>query len=480
MKLNLIFLLFFVIHLFFIHLSSCDESFAQWKAERASTVDAIMKASLENTQGYSRMQYMADTFGVRVTGTQGLSAFIDWSVATMLADGVLASVAAEPVPVRPNWVRSRVASLALHSTQTEAMELGVTALGGSIGTPPGAPLLAEAVVLRSFEEAEAAGEARIKGKIVVWNQEWRSYGYASSYRVDGASVAARYGAVASLTRSLTGFSLYTLHTGTMSYAAGVPRIPAAAITVEDAELLQRMQARGQPIVLELALGCYNEERNGLSHNVLAELRGAELPDEFVVVGAHIDAWTRGAHDDGGNFVAAWEALNVLAAVGARPRRGIRVVGFTSEEWGQYSEVKGQAGAWAYFAAHLAELQDTAFAMEADMGVFAPRGLSFQGSNQSAVALQDLADLLRPTLALSVARTGGTAADIAPLCNAGVPGAGVQVEGDGRDGQYWWYHHALSDQAAAVTHGDFNRMIATFAGISYLVADLPFRLVGDPK
>ena len=315
---------------------------------------------------------------------------------------------------------------------------------------------------------------------MVWNQAFLSYGYSSDYRVRGASEAAKYGALASLSRSATSFSLYTLHTGSMSYAQGLPKVPAAAITVEDAELFQRMQDRGQKIQLALELGCYSESQNGLSYNVVAELPGAELADEIIVIGGHIDAWTRGAHDDGGNFVAAWEALSVLASLNLRPKRTIRVVGWTSEEWGAYSEIRGQAGAWAYFATHLGELDNTVFAMEADSGMFTPVGLNFQGSNHSFVVLQDLCNMLRPSLQLSVRNVGSTAADIAPLCNAGVPGVGVQVEGDGPKGQYWWYHHAPSDCASAVTHQNFNQMIATFASLSYLIADLPFRLVGDPK
>jgi carboxypeptidase Q len=294
------------------------------------------------------------------------------------------------------------------------------------------------VVVRSFEEAAALGAAKIKGKIVVWNQPWLGYSYGSNFRVNGASEAAKYGAIASLVRSVTPFSLYTLHTGSMVYRDGLPRIPSAAITVEDAELLQRMQDRGQAFHLELQLGCYSEADLGLSHNILAELPGTELPEEIIVMGGHIDAWTRGAQDDGGNFIAAWEAVNILARLNVRPRRTIRVVGWTSEEWGAYSEIKGQAGAWGYFLEHLPELNNTVFAMEADSGLFLPIGLNFQGSWASTQVLQDLSTLLEPYLTLQVVNTGGTAADIAPLCNAGVPGAAVKVSEDGRDGQYWWY------------------------------------------
>ena len=394
-------------------------------------IPTIVQASLNNTQGYARLQYMADTFGIRLTGTQGLANMIDWAAATIRQDAVLAGLTLEPVPVR-HWVRSDVASLTLTTPHTEPMTLGVTALGGSVGTG-NTTLVGQPVVVRSFDEAHAMGAAGLlRGKIVVWNQPWQGYGAGSEYRVHGASVAASYGAVASLVRSVTDFSLYTLHTGMQQYDRSVPRIPAAAITVEDAQLFQRYQDRKFPFTLALTLGCY-EAPEALSYNIVAQLQGSGKPeDELVVIGGHIDAWSRGAQDDGGAFVAAWEALNVLASLGLRPRRSIRLVGWTSEEWG------GQGGE-AYTAAHLEEVGKTVFAMESDMGIFFPDTLHFQGSNESLVTLQELSDILNPWYNISVSNVGGVAEDVQPLANLGVPSASLVTVGDPSYGSYWYFY-----------------------------------------
>ncbi|MDP2435942.1 MAG: M20/M25/M40 family metallo-hydrolase [archaeon] len=460
-------------------------------AASADTVASIVQAALNNTRGYDRLVYMADTFGIRITGSKGLANMISWASSTMTSDGTLSRITLEEVPVR-NWVRSDVESLFLYTDLTEPMKLGVVALGGSVGTQ--GTLQADGIVLQSFDEAHALGADAIKGKIVIWNQPWQGYGVSVAYRTQGAAVAASYGAVASLTRSVTDFSLYTLHTGKMNYKEGTPKIPSAAVTVEDAELLQRYQDRGQGFSLSLQLGCYDAPRT-VSHNIIAELPGTSLASELVIIGGHIDSWSRGAQDDGGAFVSAWEGLNVLASLGLRPKRTIRLVGWTSEEWG------GEGGE-AYFAAHLKELKDTAFAIESDMGIFVPDAFHFQGSNESMALFQQMCDSLSPWYQINVSDVGGVAEDIQPLANAGVPAASLVTVGDPSNGHYWYankpfslflfqkniyffpskrrYHHTLADQETVVDHVNFNQIMSVFASMAYTLADAPFRLVGQPN
>lgn len=434
-------------------------------------VAKIVAASLVNQEGHERMQYLSDTFGIRLAGSVGLANMIEWAVATIKTDGKLSNATAEPVPIQV-WIRNGMNQrLWMNTSAGGFVDMGITALGGSIGT--NGPLTGEAIVIRTFDEAKALGRAKIEGKIVVWNQVWRGYNYASQYRVEGAKYAAQYGAIASLTRSPTSFSLYTLHTGEMSYEGAVKKIPTACITVEDAELFQRMQDRGQQIVLTMELDCETQDEPGLSHNIIAELPGTTNADELVVIGGHIDAWTRGAQDDSANFVAAWEALNILQQLGLRPSRTIRLVGWTDEE-------RHAMGSKTYFADHLRELPNTVFAIESDKGVFLPTGFHFQGTNESMAVFQQICDLMSPWYDLQVSDVGGVAEDIQPLANAGVPGASMNVAGDDNNGQYWWYHHARSDQASAVTHLEFNQVVSVFAAISYVLADVPFRLEGSPR
>src|SRR5919206_3359430 len=231
-------------------------------------------------------------------------------------------------------------------------------LGRNVGTPRGGST-AEVLVVRSFEDLRAhAKDAR--GKIVLFDfpfnpdaAPFEAYGEAVRYRVSGADSAASVGAVASLIRSVTPFSLRSPHTGSMAYgdstAKRIKHIPAAALSVEDAELLHRMHDRGERVVINLTMGA-RMLPDAPSRNVVAEVRGTERPDEVVVLGGHIASWDvgQGAMDDGGGSVAAWEAVRLIKQLGLKPRRTVRVVLWTNEE-------NGSRGALAYRDTHAAEL-----------------------------------------------------------------------------------------------------------------------------
>lgn len=464
-------LFIFVIVLGVLAMSTMGEDL---EAKYSEIVGDIVNTSLSNSKGWERLLYMADTFGIRLSGTVGLSEMIDWSVATMNDDDVFGDVGTEPVNVTV-WVRSQIEKLVLNTDTMPAMTIGVTALGGSIATlgPDGQSIVsiqADVIVLDSWEDADEYGPAgQLRGKIVVWNQPWTGYSSTSQYRRNGAAVAGQYGAVASLTRSVTPFSLYTLHTGSMSYQPGTTPIPAGAITVEDALLFKRMQDRGTKFSLTLTLGCYTEPELGLSYNIVADYVGSELPNEYVVIGGHIDSWTRGAQDDGGGFLTAWESINVLASLGLRPRRTIRVVGWTNEE-------NGAAGAATYLQDNLNDINNTAFAIESDAGIFLPNGFSFSGTPDSLTTFEQVVDLLSPWYALNVT-AGSVGVDITPLADAGVPAASLLVTGHDFAGKYWWYHHTQADCGSAVPQLDFNQVMSVFASVAYVIADMDARLEG---
>ncbi len=284
-----------------------------------------------------------DTFGHRLSGSASLEAAIDWILSEMKADG-LQNVRGERAMV-PHWVRGAESADLI---KPRAAPLRMLGLGGSIATPKNG-ITAPVLVVNSFDDLRSrASEA--KGKIVLFDAPFTSYRETVHYRVEGASAAARVGAVACLIRSVASFSIRSPHTGVMHYDSTVARIPTAALSVEDAEMLHRFQDRGQPVVVRLRMAARTLP-DVPSRNVVAEVTGRERPDEVVVLGGHIDSWDvgQGAMDDGGGAVAAWQAVRLIHRLGLHPRRTIRVVLWTNEE-------NGGKGALAYRDAHAGQLR----------------------------------------------------------------------------------------------------------------------------
>jgi len=426
-------------------------------AETRQAAERLIDAALADSAAFERLTELVDRFGARFSGTLALERAIDWILEEMAADG-LENVHGEPVMV-PRWVRGEESATLHHPRRRDLPMLG---LGGSVGTPP-AGVEAEVLVVGSFDELERrADEAR--GRIVLFDVPFTSYGETVRYRTRGAVAAARAGAVASLIRSVGPYSMQTPHTGGMGYEEGVDRIPHAAITVEDAGMLHRMQERGERIQVHLEM-----EARTLpdvpSRNVVAEIRGRESPDEVVVLGGHIDSWDvgQGAMDDGGGSVAAWEAVRLMKDLGLRPRRTVRVVLWTNEE-------NGLRGATAYRDAHADALEDHVLAIESDSGVFDPLGFGFSGTDAAYAVVREVGRLLAPIGAGEVSRGGG-GADIGPLMREGVPGMGLRVDGS----RYFWYHHTDADTIDKLDARDVAECVAAMAVMAYVVADLPERL-----
>jgi carboxypeptidase Q len=327
----------------------------------------------------------------------------------MERDG-LEGVRGEPVMV-PHWVRGNES---VELLTPRYRKLPMTGLGGSVGTPPQG-ITAEVLVVESWEELDAqADEAR--GRIVLFDPDWVNYGVTGAYRRQGAIAAARAGAVASLIRSATPYSIQTPHTGAMSYDPEVPAIPHAALTPEDAR----------------------------------------------------DSWDvgQGAMDDGGGSVAAWEAVRLMHELGLRPRRTVRVVLWTNEE-------NGLRGANAYRDRYADQLDGHVLAMESDGGVFKPSGFGFTGSDAAYDIIREVGTLLDRIEAGTINRGGG-GADIGPIMREGVPGMGLQVDGT----RYFWYHHTDADTIDKLDPEEMARCVAAMAVMAYVVADLPDALPRD--
>jgi len=423
----------------------------------------LIDAALGDSAAYERLEELVDRFGPRFSGSVALERAIDWILDEMAEDG-LEEVRGEEVLV-PRWVRGEESLTLL---QPYARELPLLGLGGSVGTPPGG-LRAEVLVVASFDELERRAE-EARGRIVLFDVPFTSYGETVQYRLRGAVAAARAGAAASLIRSVTPYSMQTPHTGTMNYEEGVPRIPHAAITVEDALVLRRLQERGTRVELHLKMEAQTFP-DAPSRNVVAELRGREHPEEVVVLGGHIDSWDvgQGAMDDGGGSVAAWEAVRLMKALGIRPRRTVRVVLWTNEE-------NGLRGATAYRDTYARAVEDHVLAIESDSGVFDPLGFGFTGTDAAFQVVRRVGRLLEPIGAGQVTRGGG-GADIGPLMAEGVPGMGLRVDGS----RYFWYHHTAADTIDKLDPREMAECVAAMAVMAYVVADLPQRLeFGTPN
>jgi carboxypeptidase Q len=418
--------------------------------------DSLIAAATGDSAAYLRLGRLVDTFGARLSGSANLEGAIDWILAEMKRDG-FDNVRGEPVMV-PHWVRGTESATLIQPRRTLLSVLG---LGGGVSTPPSGTT-ASVLVVTSFDELRSrAADAR--GKIVLFDVPFTTYRETVRYRVEGASAAARVGAVASLVRSIAPFSIRSPHTGAMRYDSTAPRIPTGALSVEDAQMLHRMQARGDSVVLNLVLRSRTLP-DAPSRNVVAEIRGRERPDEVVVLGGHIDSWDvgQGAVDDGGGSVAAWEAVRLIRRLGLQPRRTIRVVLWTNEE-------NGGRGALAYRDAHAAELARHVVAMESDNGTFSPQGFRYSGPAAGLERVRQVSALLEPIRAGDVQQEyESPEADIAPLVERGVPGLGLDVERS----RYFWFHHSDGDTLDKVDPAELGRCVAALAVMAFVLADLP--------
>lgn len=424
-----------------------------------SDANRLIDAALADSSAYNRLATLTDKFGPRLSGSKSLEAAIDWILAQMKADG-LANVRGEPVMV-PHWVRGEESATLVSPRATSLHMIG---LGNSVGTPAGG-ITAPVLVVGSFDElTRRAAEA--KGKIVLFDHAFPpdkpgldGYREANVYRGGSPAAAAKVGAVGVLIRSISSFSIQNPHTGSTRYDSTLVKLPAAALSIEDAEMLHRMQDRGDRIVVTLKMSAQMLP-DAPSRNVVAELRGSEKPDEVVVLGGHIDSWDvgQGAMDDGGCSVAAWQAVKLMQQLGLKPKRTVRVVLWTNEE-------NGGRGGRGYRDAHKAELSKHSVAMECDNGVFRPYGVRFQGTPSGMAFMKQLASVLARIGSDRVVDGEGEA-DVGAILQQGVPGLALDVD----DTRYFWYHHSSGDMMTMIDRNDFAKCVATMAVLAYLVAD----------
>lgn len=457
-------------------------------AEYSAPATKLIGAALADEHSLDRLEYLCDRIGNRLSGSAALVKAIAWGEAEMKRAG-LENVRVLPVKV-PHWVRGQESLSMIEPIARPVFMLG---LGDSVGTPASG-IEAEVVTVSDFGQLAALGRDKVGGKIVLYNAPFEGYGETVMYRTAGANEAAKLGAVAALVRSVTPVSLRDPHTGTLSYEDGVPKIPAAAVSVEDAEAIARLAKAGVPVRVRLSMEAHMEP-DADSGDVMGEIRGSEKPNEVVVLGGHIDSWDigQGAQDDGTGIMASFEAVALMKKLGLRPKRTVRVVFWVNEE-------NGGAGGRAYLDWLGDGVKNHVAAIEMDGGAEKPLGFGFGPGGEGGMMRRRRAPgsggpAIRatqptPELDAEFARVvgvgklldiigsgnithGGGGSDIAPLIGAGVPGFGLRTVGT----HYFDWHHSNADTFDKVDPSDFRQCVATLAVMSYVLADMPERLTG---
>ncbi|SDB19235.1 PA domain-containing protein [Flavobacteriaceae bacterium MAR_2010_188] len=432
--------------------------------EDQDALATIYKTSLTNGQSYQWLDYLSNQIGGRLSGSVNAEKAVKYTKEELEKLG-LDKVWLQPVMV-PKWVRGVPENAYVESSTGKTTNVNICALGGSVSTNEGGTK-AEIVEVIGLEELKVLGEEKIKGKIVFYNRPMQAdlintmeaYGGCVAQRYSGAQEAAKYGAVGVIVRSMN-LRLDDLpHTGAMSYG-DLPNnqyIPAAAISTNHAELLSTMIALDKNVKFFFRQSC-KSMADVESYNVIGQITGSEFPDEFIVVGGHLDSWDLGdgSHDDGAGVVQSMEVVRLLKESGIKPKRSIRVVLFMNEE-------NGMRGGNKYAEVAKEKNENHVFALESDSGGFTPRGFSFDCSDLMLDKILGWKNLFKPYL-IHYFEKGGSGADIGPLKNDHIVMAGLRPDSQ----RYFDYHHASNDTFDAVNKRELELGAATMTSLVYLI------------
>lgn len=420
--------------------------------------------SLLNGKSYQWLDHLSNDIGGRLSGSLNAQKAVEYTKKELEALG-LDKVWLQPVMV-PKWVRGAKEFAYIETAPGTTRDINITALGGSVATPMGGTK-AEVLEVQGIEDLARYGEAGIKGKIVFFNRPMRAdfintfeaYSGCVDQRYAGASEAAKYGAVGVLVRSMNLRLDDFPHTGSMGYGELRPsqRIPAAAVSTNDAEYLSSLLKIEKNAKVYLKL---NSEQlpDVQSYNVVGEITGSEFPDEYIVVGGHLDSWDLGdgSHDDGAGVVQSMEVLRLLKESGIKPKRSIRVVLFMNEE-------NGLRGGNKYAEVAKDKNENHIFGLESDSGGFSPRGFSFDASQGQFDKIAAWKPLFKPYL-VHYFEIGHSGADIGPLKNGKTVLAGLVPDSQ----RYFDHHHSENDTFDQVNKRELELGAATMASLVYLV------------
>ena len=429
-------------------------------------IKQLFNTSLNDGQSYQWLDYLSNNIGSRLSGSLGAELAVDYTKEQMI-DLDLDNVWLQPVMV-PKWTRGAKEYAYIETAPGVTSIANICALGGSVPTPYGG-LKAKVVEVKSFEELKELGREKIQGNIVFYNrpmqddliQTMLAYGGAVGQRYSGASEAAKYGAVGVVVRSMSLSQDDFPHTGSMSYGDTPKdlRVPACAISTNGANYLSATLKLQPNLLFYFNQNCKSHP-DVQSYNVIGEIRGSESPNNFIVVGGHLDSWDLGdgSHDDGAGCVQSLEVLRLLKKVGYQPKHTIRAVMFMNEE-------NGLRGGNKYAEEAKRKEEFHVFALESDAGGFTPRGFSFDTNEDNFQQIKNWENLFFPYLVNRFVR-GGSGADIGPLKNQGIISVLAGLSPDSQ--RYFDYHHAANDTFDKVNKRELELGAAAMTGIIYLM------------
>ena len=431
----------------------------------------IQRAALASDYAYTRTAYLSNNIGPRLSGSPQAQRAVEYVADEMRKLGL--NVRLQKVMV-PHWVRGEehgeiVEFPGMASGTTQKIVL--TAIGGSVATPA-TGLTADVVVVNSYDELNRLGRAAIQGKIVLYNSKFDrklaesgfgldAYGQAVQFRGGGASAAARLGAVGVLIRSAGGSQNRLAHTGSLRYAEGVPQIPAAAVSYEDAETIAYLAKMGK-VRARFTL-TPKTLPDAESYNVIADLKGSEKPEEVVIVSGHLDSWDlgTGALDDAAGVAVSMQVPFLLKQLNLRPKRTIRMIAFMNEE-------NGLRGGTTYGREETANMPKHFAAIESDLGASHPIGIAFTAKPETAAFLAPIANILSFHGSSVVQHEpGGVGADISPLTSVGVPSFAPFFD----TRTYFNYHHTAADTFDKIDPKDLAELGSVMAVLAYGLANL---------
>jgi carboxypeptidase Q len=430
----------------------------------------LQQAALTSDYAYRQVAHLANNIGSRLSGSAQAAKAVEYVASELKAIGC--EVRLEKVMV-PHWVRGdETAALVQFPGQAEntTQKIMLCALGPSVATPVDG-IEAEVIAVRNFDELKSLPRDKVAGKIVLFNYPFdkqmaaegrggEAYGEAVVYRADGPVAAARQGAVACLIRSVGGADYRLPHTGQTDYVSDVPKIPAGAVTAEDADLIADLVRQG-PVRMKLVLTPQTLP-DAESANVIADIKGSEHPEQIIVISGHLDSWDlgTGAIDDGAGVAVSMEAANLIQKLHLKPKRTIRVIAWMNEE-------NGLAGSKQYAKDHEKEWMNHFAAMETDGGADHPLGINIKGKPEVKKMLAPVAAILQESGAGILNLVEHCGADIGPLEKAGVP-AFSPIQ-DSRF--YFNYHHTAADTLDKIVPKELAENSAVVAVAAYALANM---------
>src|SRR6266571_4934464 len=414
-----------------------------FSAQTLADLKQLRQAALNSDYAYKQVAHLANNIGPRLSGSAQAAKAVEYVASELKAIGC--DVQLEKVMV-PHWVRGEeTAALIQFPGQADntTQKIILCALGASVATPEQG-ITADIIAVRNFDELKSMPREKVTGKIVLFNYPFdkqmaaegrgnEAYGEAVVYRSDGPSAAARQGAVACLIRSVGGADYRLPHTGQTDYANDAPKIPAGAVTAEDADLIVDLVRQG-PVKMRLVL-TPQQLPDVESYNVIGDIKGSEHPEQVIIVSGHLDSWDlgTGAIDDGAGVAVSIEAANLIQKLHLKPKRTIRVIAWMNEE-------NGEAGSKQYAKDHEKQISNHFAAMETDSGAGHPVGVNIKANPEVKKMFAPIAKILQESGAGILDLVEHCGADIEPLEKAGVP-AFSPIQ-DNRF--YFDYHHTAAD------------------------------------